>query len=216
MSVKIAVIMMIRYPPLAGRDNPGFPFETAAPVASLVRLPPGGNKSLLSHKPQGRRELFCPVKKCQTMPDLTATTRKLHEDTMRLLHTMLRVGNLQRAIDFYTRILGMTLLRTSENPQYKYTLAFLGYGPEHSNSVLELTWNWETTSYDLGNAYGHMAISVENASLACEHIRQHGGKVIREAGPVKGGSTVIAFIEDPDGYKIELIEDRHAGKGLEG
>lgn len=135
---------------------------------------------------------------------------------MRLLHTMLRVIDLQRSIDFYTRILGMYLLRTSENPEYKYSLAFLGYGPEEQNSVLELTWNWETDHYDMGNAFGHIAISVENAAQTCDNIRQQGGKITREAGPVKGGTTVIAFIEDPDGYKIELIESRHAGKGLYG
>lgn len=135
---------------------------------------------------------------------------------MRLLHTMLRVGDLQRSVDFYTRVLGMDLLRTSENPEYQYTLAFLGYGEEDKHTVLELTWNWGVTSYEMGNAYGHIAISVEDAALACEKIRQNGGKVIREAGPVKGGSTVIAFIEDPDNYKIELIEAKHAGKGLTG
>ncbi|BCG09271.1 MULTISPECIES: lactoylglutathione lyase [Buttiauxella] len=133
---------------------------------------------------------------------------------MRLLHTMLRVGNLQRSIEFYTNVLGMTLLRTSENPEYKYSLAFVGYGPETEEAVIELTYNWGTESYDLGNAYGHIALSVDNAAEACERIRQNGGNVTREAGPVKGGSTVIAFVEDPDGYKIELIESKDAGKGL--
>ncbi|KFC81366.1 lactoylglutathione lyase [Buttiauxella agrestis] len=133
---------------------------------------------------------------------------------MRLLHTMLRVGNLQRSIEFYTNVLGMTLLRTSENPKYKYSLAFVGYGPETEEAVIELTYNWGTESYDLGNAYGHIALSVDNAAEACERIRQNGGNVTREAGPVKGGSTVIAFVEDPDGYKIELIESKDAGKGL--
>lgn len=133
---------------------------------------------------------------------------------MRLLHTMLRVGDLQRSINFYTNVLGMTLLRTSENPEYKYSLAFVGYGPETEEAVLELTYNWGTDSYDLGNAYGHIALSVENAAEACERIRKNGGNVTREAGPVKGGSTVIAFVEDPDGYKIELIESKDAGKGL--
>ena len=128
---------------------------------------------------------------------------------MRLLHTMLRVGDLQRSIDFYTRILGMKVLRQSENPEYKYTLAFVGYGPESENSVLELTYNWGTEKYDLGTAYGHIALEVDNAADACERIRQAGGKVTREAGPVKGGTTVIAFVEDPDGYKVELIE-KHA------
>jgi lactoylglutathione lyase len=133
---------------------------------------------------------------------------------MRLLHTMLRVGDLQRSINFYTNVLGMTLLRTSENPEYKYSLAFVGYGPETEEAVLELTYNWGTDSYDLGNAYGHIALSVDDAAEACERIRKNGGNVTREAGPVKGGSTVIAFVEDPDGYKIELIESKDAGKGL--
>ncbi len=133
---------------------------------------------------------------------------------MRLLHTMLRVGDLQRSVDFYTNVLGMTLLRTSENPEYKYSLAFVGYGPESEGAVIELTWNWGVDSYDLGTAFGHLAISVDNAAQACERIRQNGGKVTREAGPVKGGTTVIAFVEDPDGYKIELIEEKYAGKGL--
>ncbi|MEW7314822.1 lactoylglutathione lyase [Buttiauxella gaviniae] len=133
---------------------------------------------------------------------------------MRLLHTMLRVGDLQRSINFYTNVLGMTLLRTSENPEYKYSLAFVGYGPETEEAVIELTYNWGTDSYDLGNAYGHIALGVDDAAEACERIRQNGGNVTREAGPVKGGSTVIAFVEDPDGYKIELIESKDAGKGL--
>ncbi|OAT31887.1 lactoylglutathione lyase [Buttiauxella brennerae ATCC 51605] len=133
---------------------------------------------------------------------------------MRLLHTMLRVGDLQRSINFYTNVLGMTLLRTSENPEYKYSLAFVGYGPETEEAVIELTYNWGTDSYDLGNAYGHIALSVDDAADACERIRKNGGNVTREAGPVKGGSTVIAFVEDPDGYKIELIESKDAGKGL--
>ncbi|HKN03055.1 MAG TPA: lactoylglutathione lyase [Buttiauxella sp.] len=133
---------------------------------------------------------------------------------MRLLHTMLRVGDLQRSIEFYTNVLGMTLLRTSENPEYKYSLAFVGYGPETEEAVIELTYNWGTESYDLGNAYGHIALSVDNAAEACERIRKNGGNVTREAGPVKGGSTIIAFVEDPDGYKIELIESKDAGKGL--
>lgn len=133
---------------------------------------------------------------------------------MRLLHTMLRVGDLPRAIAFYTNVLGMTLLRTSENPEYKYSLAFVGYGPESEEAVLELTYNWGVHSYEPGTAYGHIAISVDNAAEACERIRQNGGKVTREAGPVKGGKTVIAFVEDPDGYKIELIESQYAGHGL--
>ncbi|EBM1432304.1 lactoylglutathione lyase [Salmonella enterica] len=133
---------------------------------------------------------------------------------MRLLHTMLRVGDLQRSIAFYTNVLGMKLLRTSENPEYKYSLAFVGYGPETEEAVIELTYNWGVVSYDMGNAYGHIALSVDNAAEACERIRQNGGNVTREAGPVKGGSTIIAFVEDPDGYKIELIEAKDAGRGL--
>lgn len=134
---------------------------------------------------------------------------------MRLLHTMLRVGDLQRSIDFYTNVLGMKLLRTSENPEYKYSLAFVGYGPETEEAVIELTYNWGVDKYELGTAsYGHIALSVDNAAEACEKIRQNGGNVTREAGPVKGGTTVIAFVEDPDGYKIELIEEKDAGRGL--
>ncbi|ELZ0428035.1 lactoylglutathione lyase [Salmonella enterica] len=133
---------------------------------------------------------------------------------MRLLHTMLRVGDLQRSIAFYTNVLGMKLLRTSENPEYKYSLAFVGYGPETEEAVIELTYNWGVESYDMGNAYGHIALSVDNAAEACERIRQNGGNVTRAAGPVKGGSTIIAFVEDPDGYKIELIEAKDAGRGL--
>ncbi|ENN7346006.1 lactoylglutathione lyase [Salmonella enterica] len=133
---------------------------------------------------------------------------------MRLLHTMLRVGDLQRSIAFYTNVLGMKLLRTSDNPEYKYSLAFVGYGPETEEAVIELTYNWGVESYDMGNAYGHIALSVDNAAEACERIRQNGGNVTREAGPVKGGSTIIAFVEDPDGYKIELIEAKDAGRGL--
>lgn len=125
---------------------------------------------------------------------------------MRLLHTMLRVGDLQRSIDFYTRILGMKVLRQSENTEYKYTLAFVGYGDESEHSVLELTYNWGVEKYEMGTAYGHIALEVDNAADACERIRNAGGRVTREAGPVKGGKTVIAFVEDPDGYKVELIE----------
>ncbi|MDR5853652.1 lactoylglutathione lyase [Caballeronia sp. LZ062] len=125
---------------------------------------------------------------------------------MRLLHTMLRVGDLQRSIDFYTRILGMKVLRQSENTEYKYTLAFVGYGDESEHSVLELTYNWGVEKYEMGTAYGHIALEVDNAAQACDRIREAGGKVTREAGPVKGGKTVIAFVEDPDGYKVELIE----------
>jgi len=127
---------------------------------------------------------------------------------------MLRVGNLQRSIDFYTRLLGMRLLRTSENSEYKYTLAFVGYEEESEGAVLELTWNWGVEKYDLGDAYGHIALGVDDVAATCDRLRKAGGSVVREAGPVKGGSTIIAFIEDPDGYKIELIENKHAGHGL--
>ncbi|WP_455819256.1 lactoylglutathione lyase [Pseudomonas cerasi] len=133
---------------------------------------------------------------------------------MRLLHTMLRVGDLQRSVDFYTKVLGMRLLRTSENTEYKYTLAFVGYTEESEGAVIELTYNWGVDKYDLGNAYGHIALGVDDVAATCNRIRNDGGNVIREAGPVKGGSTVIAFVEDPDGYKIELIENKHAGNGL--
>ena len=133
---------------------------------------------------------------------------------MRLLHTMLRVGDLQRSLDFYTRVLGMKLLRQSENTEYKYSLAFVGYTDESDGAVIELTYNWGVESYDHGNAYGHIALGVDDVAATCESIRQSGGNVTREAGPVKGGSTVIAFVEDPDGYKIELIENKHAGQGL--
>ena len=125
---------------------------------------------------------------------------------MRILHTMIRVGNLDRSIDFYTNILGMQLLRKKDYPDGKFTLAFIGYGPESEQTAIELTYNWDTDSYDLGNGFGHIALAVDDAAAACESIRQRGGKVVREAGPMKHGSTVIAFIEDPDGYKIELIE----------
>ncbi len=125
---------------------------------------------------------------------------------MRILHTMLRVGNLQRSIDFYIGVLGMHLLRTSDNPEYRYTLAFLGYEANPAQAELELTYNYGVEQYDLGSAYGHIAIGVPDARAAVERIRAAGGTVTREAGPVKGGSTVIAFVEDPDGYKIELIE----------
>ena len=125
---------------------------------------------------------------------------------MRLLHTMLRVGNLQRSIDFYTQVLGMTLLRTTERPEQKYDLAFVGYGHNPEHAEIELTYNYGVASYEMGTAYGHIAIGVPDAYAACEKIRASGGNVTREPGPVKGGSTVIAFVTDPDGYKIELIE----------
>lgn len=130
---------------------------------------------------------------------------------MRMLHTMLRVGNLDRSIKFYTEILHMQLLRREEYPEGKFTLAFVGYGDESSHTVLELTHNWDTDRYDLGNAFGHIAIEVDDAYTACEAVKKAGGKVIREAGPMKHGATVIAFIEDPDGYKIEFIQ-----KGTQG
>ncbi len=128
---------------------------------------------------------------------------------MRLLHTMLRVGDLQRSIDFYTQVLGMQLLRRSENPEYKYSLAFVGYGGGNPDQAeIELTYNWGTTAYDIGTAFGHIAIAVSDAHAACERIKAAGGQVTREAGPVKGGTTVIAFVTDPDGYKIELIQTK--------
>jgi len=136
---------------------------------------------------------------------------------MRILHTMLRVGDLQRSIDFYTRVLGMKLLRTSENAEYKYTLAFVGYGNNPEHAELELTYNWGVDKYELGSAYGHIAISADDIVAACDAARANGGNVTREPGPVKGGSTVIAFITDPDGYKVELIErkDGQRGSGLD-
>ena len=125
---------------------------------------------------------------------------------MRILHTMLRVGNLDRSVRFYTEVLGMKLLRTTDRPDQKYSLAFVGYGAEDSNAVLELTYNYGTEKYDLGAGYGHIAIEIPDAAKACEAVRAKGGTVTREAGPVKGGTTVIAFVADPDGYKIEFIE----------
>lgn len=125
---------------------------------------------------------------------------------MRMLHTMLRVGNLERSIAFYTEVMGMQLLRKRDYPEGRFTLAFVGYGDEDTHTVLELTHNWDTDSYDLGTGYGHIAIGVEDAYKACEDVKARGGKVVREAGPMKGGVTVIAFVEDPDGYKIEFIQ----------
>lgn len=127
---------------------------------------------------------------------------------MRILHTMLRVGDLLRSIDFYTRVLGMKLLRTSENTEYRYTLAFLGYGSNPDHAELELTYNHGVDKYEMGTAYGHIAISVEDAYKACEAVKAAGGDVTRAAGPVKGGTTVIAFVTDPDGYKVEFIEHK--------
>jgi len=125
---------------------------------------------------------------------------------MRLLHTMLRVGDLQRSIDFYTKVLGMHLLRTSENKEYQYTLAFVGYGSNPDHAELELTYNHGVDHYEMGTAYGHIALQMEDAYAACERIKAAGGNVTRAAGPVKGGTTVIAFVTDPDGYKVELIQ----------
>src|SRR5690554_7083218 len=119
---------------------------------------------------------------------------------MRILHTMLRVGDLEKSLDFYTQVLGMRLLRRRDYPDGKFTLAFVGYTDESEGAVLELTHNWDTSSYDLGNAYGHIALEVEDAYAACDRIRERGGKVVREAGPMMHGTTVIAFVEDPDGY----------------
>ena len=132
---------------------------------------------------------------------------------MRILHTMLRVGDLQRSIDFYTRVLGMKLLRTSDNPEYKYTLAFVGYGNNPDHAELELTYNYGVDKYELGTAYGHIAISADDIVAACDSARANGGNVTREPGPVKGGTTVIAFITDPDGYKVELIERKDGARG---
>ena len=125
---------------------------------------------------------------------------------MRLLHTMLRVGHLERSVKFYTEVLGMKLLRTTDRPDQKYTLAFVGYDSEDRTAVLELTYNYGVDRYDLGSAFGHVAIEIPDVAKACEAVRAKGGTVTREAGPVKGGTTVIAFVQDPDGYKIEFIE----------
>ncbi len=133
---------------------------------------------------------------------------------MRLLHTMLRVTNLERSIEFYSNLLGMKLLRESKNEEYRYTLAFLGYDDEKTGTVIELTYNWDTDAYDMGNAFGHLAIGCDDIYATCDALKAAGANICREAGPVKGGNTVIAFVEDPDGYKIELIENKFAGEGL--
>ncbi len=125
---------------------------------------------------------------------------------MRILHTMIRVGDLDRSLRFYTEVLGMQLLRRNDYPEGRFTLAFVGYGPEDQHAVIELTHNWDTASYDLGNGFGHVAVEVEDAYATCEKVKALGGKVTREAGPMKHGTTVIAFVEDPDGYKIEFIQ----------
>jgi lactoylglutathione lyase len=127
---------------------------------------------------------------------------------MRMLHTMLRVGDLEQSIKFYTDVLGMKLLRRKDYPEGKFTLAFVGYGEENDHTVLELTHNWDTSHYDLGTGFGHIAIGVDDVYAACDAIRAAGGKVVREPGPMKHGSTILAFVEDPDGYKIELLGRR--------
>ena len=132
---------------------------------------------------------------------------------MRILHTMLRVGDLERSIQFYTEVLGMQLLRRKDYPKGEFTLAFLGYGPEEENTVLELTYNWGVDHYDLGNGFGHIAIEVEDVYQAAEEIKAKGGTIIREAGPMNAGSTIIAFAKDPDGYEIELIGKDHQRNG---
>lgn len=129
---------------------------------------------------------------------------------MRILHTMLRVGDLDKSIAFYTDVMGMKLLRKRDNEEYRYTLAFVGYQEESEGAVLELTHNWDTSEYDLGNGYGHVALEVDDIYATCTAIEKMNGKITRAPGPVKGGTTVIAFVEDPDGYKIELIEKKPA------
>lgn len=128
---------------------------------------------------------------------------------MRILHTMLRVGNLERSINFYTNVLGMKLLRQKDYPEGKFTLAFVGYQPEADGAVIELTYNWDTDKYNVGDGYGHIALEVDDVYQATDKIRQRGGKIIRDAGPMNAGTTIIAFVEDPDGYPIELIGKKH-------
>jgi len=128
---------------------------------------------------------------------------------MRILHTMLRVGNLEKSVKFYTEIFNMQLLRQKDYPEGKFTLAFLGYGDEASNSAIELTHNWDTDSYELGTGYGHIALEVDDVYAAVENIKKQGGKILREAGPMNAGTTIIAFVEDPDGYQIELLEPKN-------
>ncbi len=127
---------------------------------------------------------------------------------MRVMHTMLRIGNLEKSLHFYIEIMGMKLLRRKDYPEHEFTLAFVGYGDEEETAILELTHNWDTESYDLGNAYGHIAIGVDDVYKACDKIKEMGGTVVREAGPMQGTDAIIAFVEDPDGYKIELLEDK--------
>lgn len=138
--------------------------------------------------------------------DAWLVTTQLAKFKMRLLHTMLRVGDLQRSIDFYTQSMGMQLLRTTDRPDQKYSLAFVGYTDESQQAVIELTYNYGVTSYDLGSGFGHLAIGVDDIHATCERVKAAGASVTREPGPVKGGTTVIAFVQDPDGYKIELIQ----------
>lgn len=128
---------------------------------------------------------------------------------MRLLHTMLRVGNLEASVKFYTEVLGMSLLRQKDYPEGRFTLAFLGYGDEAHNTALELTYNWDTDHYDLGNGFGHLAIEVDDVYEAAERIRKAGGKIIREPGPMNAGTTLLAFVADPDGYEIELLQPKN-------
>lgn len=130
----------------------------------------------------------------------------IRDNPMRILHTMLRVRNLEKSLQFYTEVLGMQLLRQKDYPEGKFTLAFVGFGPETEQTVIELTYNWEVDFYDLGNAFGHIAIGVDDVYATCERIRAAGGKITREPGPMKHGSTILAFVEDPDGYKIELLQ----------
>ncbi|MGO2509388.1 MAG: lactoylglutathione lyase [Vibrio hibernica] len=134
----------------------------------------------------------------------------------RVLHTMVRVGDLDKSIEFYTNVLGMDLLRKNENTEYKYTLAFVGYGDESQGAVIELTYNWDTSEYDLGTGYGHIALGFDDIYITCDAIKAAGGLVTREPGPVKGGTTHIAFVKDPDGYMIELIQRSQMSEGLEG
>ena len=152
------------------------------------------------------------------VPDVLESMTKQNSERnkiMRLLHTMLRVGNLERSLDFYQNVLNMQLLRRRDYPEGRFTLAFVGYGDEADHTVLELTHNWDTESYDLGDAYGHIAIEVDDAYAACERVKEMGGKVVREAGPMKHGTTVIAFVEDPDGYKIEFIQKKSGSDSVQ-
>jgi len=159
-------------------------------ASPLARAASWSKLSALRHKNPGHVPGFCFLEE---------------ENLMRLLHTMLRVGDLDKSIAFYTEVLGMTLLRRKDYPDGQFTLAFVGYGDEAHNSVIELTHNWGVDSYELGSGYGHIALEVEDVYKACEDIRSRGGKITREPGPMKHGSSILAFVEDPDGYKIELL-----------